>query len=108
MPHCLATSLAREGSREAIATTVPSSLGGVAGMTFSRPILAVLKMPQRILCMCGCSSRDGFEKVAVFASSATARHLYQMQSARDKSLAAFASQALALPPELSYWLVKSQ
>ena len=48
-PQFCGHGLGRAESREAIAVTVPSWLFCVAGVTCLRPILAVLRTPQRIL-----------------------------------------------------------
>src|ERR1039458_7761630 len=52
MPSLLAACRALSRSREAMALTVVSCPRCIAGMTCSRPILAVLRMPQRsLVCM---------------------------------------------------------
>src|ERR1017187_10931002 len=52
MPSLLAACRALSRSREAMALTIVSCPRCIAGMTCSRPILAVLRMPQRsLVCM---------------------------------------------------------
>src|SRR6478609_2473995 len=74
----MATSFALARSREAIATTEPSSLRCVAGMTFSRAILAVLNTPQRIFFIDNCDSGPmGRKSIARAGAPGQVKQRYQ-------------------------------